>query len=105
MKHANWLKGIKEKGLPDKGWRKKEVADLKISEYLVGGDKLERAGLQDTLIFAMKREQQSVEFYLKMMEVITDKTAQRLCQRLVQAERKHNLKLEVLYDGLFYGED
>jgi len=105
LKHVNWLKVLKEKGLPDGGWRKRDVPDLKISEYLVGGDKAEDAGLQDTLVFAMKREEQSIEFYLKMMAAMRDEAAKRLCQRLIQAELKHKLKLEILYDDLFYSED
>lgn len=105
LKHANWLKALKEKGLPNGGWRKTNIPNLRISEYLVGSDKLEGAGLQDTLVVAIKREQQSIEFYLKMMEAMKDETAKRLCQRLIQAEIKHKLKLEILYDDLFYSED
>ena len=76
-----------------------------ISEHLTGGDKLEGAGLQDTLIFAMKREQQAVEFYSNMMSVVKDKAAKQLCQKLVTEELKHKLKLETLYDDMFYTED
>ncbi len=76
-----------------------------ISEYLTGGDTLEGAGLQDLLVFAMKREQQAVEFYSQMMGVMRDETAKRLCERLVHEELKHKLRLEQFYDKLFYGED
>ena len=85
-------------------WHWKEVPNLRISEYLIGPDTLEGASLQDTLVFAMKREQQSVEFYAKMMSVIRDESAKRLCQRLVYEELKHKFRLEVLYDDLFYEE-
>jgi len=76
-----------------------------ISEYLTGGETLEGAGLQDTLIFAIKREQQAVEFYSKMMGVMRDEIAKRLCERLLHAELKHKLRLEIFYDDFFYGED
>ncbi len=105
LKHSNWLKKLKEKGLDKSGWYQKKIPNLKISEYLVGGDKLEGAGLQDTLVFAMKRELQSIEFYLKMMETMRDEAAKRLCQRLIQEELEHKLKLEIIYDNLFYSED
>jgi len=105
QKHANWLKGLKEKGLPKSGWHLREIPNLKISEYLVGTDKLEDAGLQDTLIFAMKREQQSIEFYIKMMGAMRDESAKRLGQRLIQEELRHKFKLEIFYDNLFYSED
>ena len=76
-----------------------------ISEYLTGGDISEDASLQDTLIFSMKREQQAVEFYSKMMGIIRDKTAKHLCQSLVHEELKHKLNLEIFYDDFFYGEN
>lgn len=101
--HAQRLKKLKEKELPKPGWHQEQVPDLKISQYLTGGEKLEGAGLQDTLIFAMKREQQAVEFYSKMMSLMRDKNTKNLCASLVNEELKHKLRLEMLYDDLFYG--
>jgi rubrerythrin len=40
-----------------------------------------------------------------MMSVMRDKTAKHLCERLVQEELKHKLKLETFYDDLFFSED
>lgn len=105
LRHAQWLKDLREKGWEKQDWHPEKVPDLKISEYLTGGDTLEGAGLQDTLIFAMKREQQSIEFYSKMMSVMRDKAAKHLCQRLVNEELKHKLRLEILYDDQVYQED
>ena len=105
LKHTQWLKSLKERGLEKSGWYLEKVPNLMISEYLTGGDTLEGAGLQDTLIFAMKREQQAVEFYSKMMSVMREQAAKHLCQMLVQEELKHKLKLETFYDDLFYAED
>jgi len=105
LKHSQLLKNLKEKGLRKPGWHREKVPNLMISEYLTGGETLEGASLQDTLIFAMKREQQSVDFYSRMMGVIMDRDAKRLCQKLVSEELKHKLRLEVFYDDLFYGED
>lgn len=103
--HAERLKKLKEQGLSNRDWHQPEIPNLKISEYLTGGEKLEGAGLQDTLIFAMKREQQAVEFYSKMMGMMRDETAKQLCESLVHEELKHKLRLEMLYDNLFYGEN
>ena len=69
-----------------------------ISEYLTGGDTLDGAGLQDTLIFAVKREQQAVDFYSRMMGIMRYQAAKRLCERLVHEELKHKLRLEMFYD-------
>lgn len=105
LKHAQLLRAFREKGWSQQDWHPEKVSNLMISEHLTGGDKLEGAGLQDTLIFAMKREQQAVEFYSNMMSVVRDKAAKQLCQRLVTEELKHKLKLETLYDDMFYTED
>lgn len=102
LKHTRWLKSLKEKNLAPQDWHQGRIPNLMISEYLTGGDTLEGAGLQDTLAFAMKREQQAVEFYSRMMSVMRDEAAKRLCQSLVQEELKHKLKLEMFYDDLFY---
>ncbi|MBU2536733.1 MAG: ferritin family protein [Chloroflexota bacterium] len=103
-KHADKLKDLRQKGLV-KQWHQDEIADLKISNYLTGGDTLEGAGLQDTLIFAMKREEESVDFYRKMMGMMREEAAKKLCANLTNEELKHKKRLETLYDQLFYGED
>ncbi len=104
VEHAEKLKVLKQKGLV-KQWHQDEITDLKISDYLTGGDALEGAGLQDTLIFAMKREEESVDFYRKMMGMMREEAAKQLCANLINEELKHKKRLETLYDQLFYGED
>jgi rubrerythrin len=106
MKHSQWLKDLKDGKKVGAGtWQREKVLDLAIGEYLTAPDYLEGAGLQDTLIYAIKREQQSLEFYSRLMGVLRDRSAKRLCQRLVHEELKHKLKLETFYDDLFYKED
>lgn len=105
LKHSQWLKRLKEAGVGERGWHREKVPDLMISEYLTGPDTIEGAGLQETLVFAIKHEQQSIEFYSRMMSVMRDKAAKRLCERLVQEELKHKLRLETFYDDLFFSED
>jgi rubrerythrin len=100
LRHAQWLEALKEKGLGDEGWHREKVANLLISEYLTDGDSLEGDGVQNTLLFAMKREQQSIEFYSGVMGAMRDETAKHLCERLVREELKHKLKLEILYDDM-----
>ncbi len=104
-RHSEWLKELKGKWVGKQDWHQERVQNLKISEYLTGGEMLEGASLQDTLTFAMKREQQSIEFYSKLMSVMRDEAAKRLCERLVHEELKHKLILETFYDDFFYGED
>jgi len=104
-RHAELLKGFREEGWSKRRWHRGKVPDLKVSEYLTGGDSLEGAGLQETLVFAMKREQQSLEFYARMMSVVRDRRARLLCQRLAREELRHKFRLETFYDSLFYEED
>jgi len=103
--HQARLKKLKEKGFDKHDWRREKMADLKISDYLSGPETLEGAGLQDTLIFAMKKEQQSIEFYSKMMGALADKDAKLVCEGLVHDEVKHKLRLELMYGDIFYKGD
>ena len=105
VKHAELIKEFKEKKTDKHIYHSEMVPDLMISEYITGGDVLEGSGLQDTLIFAIKREQQAVEFYSKMMSILRYDIAKRLCERLVHEELKHKLRLETFYDDLFYQEE
>ena len=105
LKHSQWLTNLKEKGLEKQDWRQEKIPNLGLSEYLTGGDTVEGAGLQETLTFAIKREQQAAEFFSQMTAVMRDESAKNLCQRLTDEELKHKLRLETLYDDLFYGED
>jgi rubrerythrin len=105
LKHSGLLKNLKETGWQTGAWHQEKVPDLMVSQYLTAPDSLEGAGLQETLIFAMKREQQSVEFYSRMMGLVSGEDAKNLCQRLVHEELRHKLKLELYYEDLFRGDD
>jgi len=105
LKHARWLEALKEKGLDSQDCQRDKVPNLMISEYLSGGDSLDGAGVQDTLLFAMKREQQSVDFYSRMMDIMKDEAARHLCARLMREELAHKLKLETLYDDMMAGAE
>ena len=103
-KHSQWISELKDRGTA-RSWHKGAVADLKIGEHLMGPDRLDGAGLQDTLVFAMKREQQSVDFYSRLMALMRTRAGKVLCRRLANEELRHKLKLEMVYDDLFLGED
>ncbi len=105
LRHLEILKGLKDRDWEKGQWNKKEIPNLMISEHLTTSDKLEGTSLQGTLVTAMKREQQAVEFYSRMMSVLRDEEAKHLCESLVHEELKHKYRLELLYDNLFYGED
>ncbi len=102
--HAEWIKGQKDKATA-RSWHKGPVADLKVSDHLTSPDRLEGAGLQDTIVFAIKREQQAVEFYSRLTAVMRTQRGKALCAKLASEEVRHKLKLEIFYDELFLSED
>jgi len=42
VKHAEKLKNLKQKGLAKQLWHQEKITDLKISDYLTGGETLRR---------------------------------------------------------------
>ena len=104
-RHLERLKALPKSGLQQRQWRLKKVTDLRLSDYLTGGGSLAGAGLQDSLIFAMKQEEQSILFYTQMMAALRSRGGKELCQWLVQEELRHKLRLELIYEELFYAED
>ena len=105
FKHAQLLKDAEEKGIAQRGWHQDAVSSLGISEYLTSGETLKSASLQETLTIAMKREQQSIEFYSKLMSVMKDEEAKRLCEKLVHFELRHKIRLELFYDDFVAGSE
>ena len=99
-KHVRWLTDFKDKKQKMR-WHRRITSELKIGEYLTAPESAEGAGLQDTLVFAIKREQQSIDFYSRMTGLLGSQSAKSLCQKLAIEELRHKTKLEVLYDDLF----
>lgn len=105
LKHLSALKELSQDKIDKVKWHSDKVADMKMSDYLTGGDKLDGAGLQDIVIFAINQEQKAIEFYSQMMSVFRGQQAKKLCLWLVQEEMGHKLKLESFYDDFIYSED
>jgi rubrerythrin len=103
--HVEWIRSLKEKGIKSGSYYPGKIHDLMLSEHLTGGETLEGAGLQDALIYAVKRERQSLEFYANMMGIMRDRAAKALCRRLANAELGHKYRLEKMYDNLFLAEN
>lgn len=81
------------------------IPDLKLSKHLTAPDELPGADLIGSLLFAMKREAESVDFYIGLMSVFMDANAKKLCQALARQELAHKLHLELLYDRIAMSED
>ena len=102
-KHLGWLIEYQKHG--DTSARHEKVRDLMTSEYLTGADTLEGAGLQETVVFAIKREQQAVDFYTRLTATLTSASGKALCEQLATQELRHKIKLELLYERLFLKEN
>ena len=105
VRHADWLKELR--GGTARGENKcypQLVPNLKLSEFLSAPNTLDRAGLQETLAFAIKREQDAIDFYSRLMGTLRDESAKNLCECLVQDELQHKFKLELYYEELFLKE-
>ena len=81
------------------------LADLTLSDHLNAPSELPGAELTEALLFAIKREAESVEFYSGLMGLFGDESAKNLCQALAWQEMAHKSKLELLYDRIVYTED
>ncbi len=87
-----------------KGRPSGKVTDLKISNYLVDIEFKEGMNYQDSLIFAMKREETSVKLYKDMLANAQDAKLKALLEFMVDEEAKHKLRLETEYDDNVFVE-
>lgn len=76
----------------------KEVADLKISDYLVEEPPSSDMNFQDLLILAAKKEQKAVDLYSDLKKKSSNKELEKLFEFLIQQEKSHKLKLEEEYE-------
>ncbi|HCX73602.1 MAG TPA: hypothetical protein DHM37_07785 [Candidatus Cloacimonas sp.] len=95
--HIITLNKLRKKGFAIVS-EKKEVPDLKISNYIVNVATSENMTYQDILIVAMKREEASKNLYTDLAARLESREAQQVFQRLAQEEASHKLKFEKLYD-------
>lgn len=76
----------------------KEVADMKISDYLVEEPPSADMNFQDLLILAAKKEQKAVDLYSDLARKVSEIELKKLFEFLIQQEKSHKLKLEEEYE-------
>jgi len=81
------------------------LQSLKLDTYVTGGNQLEGADLQNILLYAIKEEQSSSEFYSHLMSTFINQETKNMCRVLASEELEHKLKLELIYDDLFFPEN
>jgi len=80
---------------------KKEILDLKVSDYLVTVEVSGELSYQDALILAMKKEKSAFKLYMDLHGTVNDPGLKDLMMALAQEEAKHKLRFEVEYDDRF----
>lgn len=84
---------------------RKNVPDLKISDYLVEVDPTSELSFQGALIIAMKKEKSAYRMYQDMANACDDAQLRDLFLYLANEEATHKLNFEVQYDDLIYKEN
>ena len=96
QKHVGMLENFKPEHVEKV--KLKEIADLKISDYLVDMEFDPGMSYKDLLILAMKREEKGHALYTGLAQKGGDAAVVKLFQILAQEEQKHKLRLEKEYD-------
>ena len=77
----------------------KKLNDLKISDFMTHVDVKTDMSLQEVMILAMKREENSMALYNLLAEEVEDTNAKNLFLKLAEEEGKHKFQLESIYDS------
>ncbi len=94
--HINTLETIRKRGI--KKVEVKEVADLKISDYMADIDPSPEMDYENILIVAMKREQKSKELYDDLAGRFKGEEIENILLKIASEEAEHKLKFEKIYD-------
>jgi len=99
-KHRRMLEELKVKGYAEgvEDYQFKWIKDIKRSDYM--DDMIYKPGMgyRDILIIAIKREENALKLYNKLLTEAKSENAKKIFKILCQEEAKHKLGLETLYD-------
>jgi len=94
--HINTLETIRKQGTEKV--EVKEVADLKISDYMADIEPAPEMDYENILIVAMKREQKSKELYEDLAGRFKGEEIEKILLKIASEEAEHKLKFEKIYD-------
>jgi rubrerythrin len=103
-RHVKLLTGIRMNQSVINSYEIKQVADLKISDYLVEKEYVEGMLMEDILTLAMKREEMAVKLYRDLAQKSAHQESVKLFNLLVQEESQHKLMFEKMYDNYLQGQ-
>ena len=102
-RHREILEGIEKQDVSD--YVRKEIPDMKISDYLTEVEFSPDMEYRDILVLAMKREEKAKSLYADLATRSDDAETKKLFQALAQEEAKHKLRLETEYDDYVLTEN
>ena len=96
IKHKMRLLKIKEEGFYTLA--KEQVADLKISDYVVNVKPTPNMTYEEALVLAMKKEKAAFKLYSALADRAPNAQLKDVFLGLAQEESKHKLRFEIEYD-------
>ena len=96
MNHKARLTKIKSE--ESYNFKKENISDLKISDFIVNATVTDDMTYQDALIIAMKKEKSAFKLYLALSERASTSVMKEIFLSLAQEESKHKLRFEIEYD-------
>lgn len=102
-RHEKALQDLDASRIPEKA--PEDISDLRIAEFLEDVELDAHADLQTVLVYAMKREQKSRDFYEAMANEWQDPEAKKLFATLAAQEQEHKRVLETIYDDEILAQD
>ncbi|AOY58872.1 ferritin family protein [Desulfococcus multivorans] len=99
-KHKRMLEELKVKGYAEgvEDYQFKWIKDIKRSDYMDDMVYKPGMGYRDILIVAIKREENALKLYNKLLAEAKSENAKAIFKILCQEEARHKLGLETLYD-------
>ncbi|HXK49961.1 MAG TPA: ferritin family protein [Clostridiales bacterium] len=94
--HINTLETIRKQGIEKV--EVKEVADLKISDYMADIEPAPEMDYENILIVAMKREQKSKDLYEDLAARFKGEEIEKILLKIASEEAEHKLRFEKIYD-------
>ncbi len=74
------------------------VADFNISNYVMQGGEPIEMDYEDLLVFAIKKEDKSINLYSDLAKIVKDKESREVLLSLAEEEAKHKARFEIEYD-------
>ena len=103
IKHKQRLTRIREEGVFT--MPKQQVADLKISDYVVDVKASGKLSYEEALVLAMKREKAAFKLYSNLAERAPSDELKGIFEALAMEESRHKLRFELEYDEFVLREN